>query len=177
VAAESVSATRSGAVLLMVYIGGVHHFIGAILGAAAITWLQVSLSDYTTAWMLYLGLLFMGIVAFVPGGLAGLVMIHLSALRTRAIASIVRSYLLALPFALAASLGAVTLIEIAYRRTTDPEAGPLMRLFWIPMDTAKPWPWLAAAAVTAAGAAAVLRIWPRVSAAWQLAGEEIHARG
>ena len=44
VAAEAVGATRSGAVLLMVYIGGVGHFIGAILGAVAITWLQVSLS-------------------------------------------------------------------------------------------------------------------------------------
>jgi len=177
VAAESVGATRSGAVLLMVYIGGVHHFIGAILGAAAITWLQVSLSDYTTAWMLYLGLLFMGIVAFVPGGLAGLVMIHLTALRTRAIAPILRSYLAALPFAAAASLGAVTLIEIAYRRSTQPEAGTLMKLFWISMDTAKPWPWIVAALLLAAGALALLRLWPRVSAAWQLAGEEIHARG
>ncbi len=177
VAAEAVGATRSGAVLLMVYIGGVHHFIGAILGAVAITWLEVSLSDYTTAWMLYLGLLFMGIVAFVPGGLAGLVMIHLSALRTRAIAPILRSYLAALPFAVVASLGAVTLIEIAYRRSTQPEAGSLMKLFWIPMDTAKPWPWVAAALSMVAGAVALRRLWPRVSAAWQLAGEEIHARG
>src|SRR6185436_13912347 len=61
VAAEAVGATRSGVVLLMVYIGGVQHFIGAILGAIAITWLQVSLSDYTTAWLLYLGLFFMAV--------------------------------------------------------------------------------------------------------------------
>jgi branched-chain amino acid transport system permease protein len=177
VAAESLSATRSGEVLLMVYIGGVHHFIGAILGAVAITWLQVSLSDYTTAWLLYLGLLFMGIVAFVPGGLAGLVTMHLSALRTRAIAPIVRSYVAALPFALLATLGAVTLIEIAYRRSTQPEAGTLMKLFWVPMDTAKPWPWILGVALAAGGAVALLRLWPRVSAAWALAGEEMHARG
>ena len=177
VAAEALSATRSGEVLLMVYIGGVHHFIGAILGAVTITWLQVSLSDYTTAWLLYLGLLFMGIVAFVPGGLARLLTLHLSALRTRALPSIVRSYLVALPFALLASLGAITLIEIAYRRSTQPEAGTLMKLFWIPMDTAKPWPWLVAAVLVAGGVAALLRMWPRVSAAWELAGEELHARG
>jgi len=177
VAAEAVGATRSGAVLLMVYIGGVHHFIGAILGAVAITWLQVSLSDYTTAWMLYLGLLFMAIVAFVPGGLAGLIDMHVAVLRTRALAGIVRSYLLALPFALAATLGAVTLIEIVYRRSTQPDAGALMKLFWIPMDTARPWPWIAAALVLAAGAAALRALWPRVAAAWALAGEEIHARG
>jgi branched-chain amino acid transport system permease protein len=177
VAAEALSATRSGEVLLMVYIGGVHHFIGAIVGAVTITWLQVSLSDYTTAWLLYLGLLFMGIVAFVPGGLARLLTLHLSALRTRALRSIVRSYLAALPFAAAASLGAITLIEIAYRRSTQPEAGTLMKLFWIPMDTAKPWPWLVAGVLVAGGVAALLRTWPRVSAAWELAGEEMHARG
>jgi branched-chain amino acid transport system permease protein len=176
VAAEALSATRSGAVLLMVYIGGVHHFIGAILGAVAITWLQVSLSDYTTAWLLYLGLLFMGIVAFVPGGLAGLAMMHLSVLRTQAMAAIARSYLVALPFFVIASLGAVTLIEIAYRRATQPEAGALMRLFWIPMDTAKPWPWLGAAVLAVVGAAALTRAWPRVAAAWAQAGEELHGQ-
>jgi len=176
VAAEALSATRSGAVLLMVYIGGVHHFVGAILGAIAITWLQVSLSDYTTAWLLYLGLLFMGIVAFVPGGLAGLAMMHLAALRTHALPAIARSYLVALPFALVASIGAVTLIEIAYRRATQPEAGTLMKLFWIPMDTAKPWPWIGAALLAAAGAFALYRAWPRVASAWAEAGEEMHAR-
>ena len=51
-------------------------FVGAVLGAIVITWLQVSLSDYTTAWQLYLGLFFMAIVLFAPGGLAGLVMMH-----------------------------------------------------------------------------------------------------
>ncbi len=177
VAAEAVGDTRSGAVLLMVYIGGAHHFVGAILGAVAITWLQVSLSDYTTAWLLYVGLLFMAIVAFVPGGLAGLLTMHLAALRTRALAGIVRSYLVALPFALAASLGAVTLIEIVYRRSTQPDAGALMKLFWIPMDTARPWPWVGAAIALVAGAAALRALWPRVAAAWANAGEELHARG
>ncbi len=177
VAAEAVGATRSGAVLLMVYIGGVGHFIGAILGAVAITWLQVSLSDYTTAWLLYLGLIFMGIVIYVPGGLAGLLMMHLAALRARALAPIARSYLVAALPALALTVGAVTLIEIVYRRSTQPEQGALMKLFWIPMDTARPWPWLGAAALAAAGCLLLRLAWPRVAAAWQRAGEEIHARG
>jgi branched-chain amino acid transport system permease protein len=153
-------------VLLMVYIGGVHHFIGAILGAVAITWLQVSLSDYTTAWLLYLGLLFMGIVAYLPGGLAGIVIIHLAALRARVLAPIVRSYLVVLPFALAAAVGAIVLIEIAYRRSTQPEAGTVMTLFWMSMDTSKPWPWLAAVALMVAGGAIARRLWTRVHEAW-----------
>ena len=166
VAAEAVGAARSGAVLLMVYIGGVHHFIGAILGAVAITWLQVSLSDFTTAWQLYLGLLFMGIVAFLPGGLAGLLLIHLTALRARRLAAIVRSYLLVAPFALAATIGAILLVEMAYRRSTQPEAGATMKLFWISMNTSKPWPWLAAIVLLVAGGFIARRLWPRVNDAW-----------
>jgi len=175
VASEALSATRSGAVLLMVYVGGVNHFIGAVLGAVAITWLQVSLSDYTSAWMLYLGLLFMGIVAFVPGGLAGLAMMHASALGTRARGAIARAYLMAAPFALLAALGGVTLVEMAYRRATQPEAGPRMRLFGVPLDTETPWPWVGAALLAIAGVYAVRRIGPRIAAAWAAAGEESHA--
>jgi len=175
VAAEALSAARSGAVLLMVYIGGAQHFMGAILGAVAITWLQASLSDYTTAWLLYLGILFMGIVAFVPGGLAGLVALHVAAWRARALPAIARSYLAALPFALLASVGLVTLIEIVYRRATQPEAGALMRLFWMRMDTAKPWPWLAAALVAAVGIIALMKAWPKIAGAWTQAEEAIHA--
>jgi branched-chain amino acid transport system permease protein len=175
VAAEAVSAERSGAVLLMVYTGGVHHFIGAILGAVAITWLQVSLSDYTSAWLLYLGLFFMAIVLYVPGGLAGLLMMHVPFARARTLGNVLRAYALALLPALAMTLGAVMLLEIAYRRSTRPEAGAHMNLFWIPMDTSTPWPWLGAALLIVAGYLAWRWTWPHVAAAWNVAGEA--ARG
>ena len=169
VAAEAVSAERSGVVLLMVYIGGVHHFAGAILGAIAITWLQVSLSGYTTAWLLYLGLFFMAIVLYVPGGLAGLVMLHAPLVRARAAGRVLRAYALALVPVSAMALGAITLIEMAYRRSTAPESGTRMRLFWIAMDTAAPWPWLAAAALVIAGYFAWRLVRPRIAAAWESA--------
>ena len=159
VAAEAVSAERSGVVLLMVYIGGVHRFVGAIVGAVVITWLQVSLSDYTTAWLLYLGLFFMAIVLWVPGGLAGLAMHR----------RLAPAYALAAAPMAAMALGAITLIEMAYRRSTAPEAGPRMRLFWIAMDTSTPWPWLAALALAAAGYLAWRAVRPRVTAALETA--------
>ncbi len=168
VASEALGATRSGAVLLMVYIGGVNHFLGAVLGAVAITWLQVSLSDYTSAWMLYLGLIFMGIVAFVPGGLAGLATMHAAALGTRARGAIARAYALAAPVAAIAGLGAVTLVEMAYRRATQPEAGPRMRLFGVLLDTATPWPWLGASLLAIVGVYGIRRMRPRI--AWSCAG-------
>ncbi len=66
---DAVSAQRSGTVLLMAYIGGAAQFLGPILGAIVITWLQVSLSRLHAAWLLYLGLFFMAIVLYAPGGL------------------------------------------------------------------------------------------------------------
>jgi branched-chain amino acid transport system permease protein len=166
VASEALGATRSGAVLVMVCIGGVRHFMGAIVGAIAITWLQVSLSDYTGAWMLYLGLLFMAIVAWAPGGLAALAAMHVAAMRSTARGAIARSYVLALPFALATFAGSVVLVEMLYRRATQPGAGRQVTLFGIGMDTMSAVPWLGAAVVLAVGACGLAMIAPRVAASW-----------
>ncbi len=169
VTSDAVGATRSGEVLLMVYIGGVHHFIGAILGAVAITWLQVSLSNYTTAWLLYLGLFFMAIILYAPGGLAAIVVKHLAIVRNRAMGSVLRAYALALPAAMMMVAGAATLVEIAYRLSTQPEAGTRMKLFWIPMNAATAWPWLGAAGIATIGFLLLRRAAPRVRAAWDTA--------
>src|SRR5437764_93370 len=76
VAADAVSAQRSGTVLIMAYIGGAAHFIGPVLGAIVITWLQSSLSGYTSAWLFYLGVFFIVMIVYAPSGLAGLIMMH-----------------------------------------------------------------------------------------------------
>ena len=177
VAAEAVGAGRSGAVLLMAYIGGVHSFFGAILGAVTITWLQVSLSDYTTAWQLYLGLFFIAMVLFAPGGLSGLLLMHRPILKTRAFLSVVKTYAIAFIPMLIAAIGAVILLEINYRRATQPDAGARMRLFWVDMDTATPWPWLAALALLTFGALVFYRYRPRVAEAWQRASDEARLAG
>ena len=172
VTSDAVGAMRSGEVLLMVYIGGVHHFIGAILGAVAITWLQVSLSAYTTAWLLYVGIFFMAIILFAPGGLAQILTRHAALFRTRALPFVLRAYAFALPPAALMVVGTATLIEIAYRLSTQPESGTRMKLFWIPMNAATPWPWLGALAVALIGFFLLRRATPRVRAAWELAGDE-----
>ena len=169
VTSDAVGATRSGEVLLMVYIGGVHHFIGAILGAIAITWLQVSLSNYTTAWLLYLGIFFMAIILYAPGGLAAIVVRHAAIVRNRAMGSMLRAYALALPAALMMVVGSATLVEIAYRLSTQPEAGTRMKLFWIPMNAATAWPWLGAAGIAIGGFFLLRLAAPRVRAAWDTA--------
>ena len=76
VTSSVVGAGPSGYVLLMAYIGGVAFFIGPIIGAVLMTALQISLSDYTGAWLLYVGLMFVVVVMYAPWGLAGLLLMH-----------------------------------------------------------------------------------------------------
>jgi len=171
VASEAAGTGRSGAVLLMAYIGGVANFLGAILGAVTITWLQVNLSDYTTARQLYLGLFFVIFVLFAPRGLAGLIVMHREVARTRAFFGLLRAYAIALLPAIVMAIGAIVLIEINYRSATQPEAGPKMTLFWIDIDTSTPWPWLAAIALLAIGYWLFRRSLPAVSSAWEHAAE------
>ncbi|MDQ4061903.1 MAG: branched-chain amino acid ABC transporter permease, partial [Pseudomonadota bacterium] len=63
-AVNSLGAGRSALVLLMAYIGGIGSFAGPVLGAVLVTFLQVALSDYTQAWLLYVGVFFVLVVLF-----------------------------------------------------------------------------------------------------------------
>ncbi len=63
--------TTSGEALLMVIIGGTGTLGGAVLGAAAFILLQSLVSSYTERWMLILGLTFVLLVLFAPGGIVG----------------------------------------------------------------------------------------------------------
>jgi branched-chain amino acid transport system permease protein len=61
----------SGEALLMVIIGGTGTLGGAMLGAAAFILLQSLVSSYTERWMLLLGVTFIVLVLFAPGGVVG----------------------------------------------------------------------------------------------------------
>jgi len=176
VAAEALGAARSGAVLLMAFIGGIGTFAGPIVGAVVITWLQVSLSDYSTAWQLYLGLFFVTMVLFAPGGLTGLVLMHLPLVRARLLHKVLPAYLVAVVPALIMVLGAVFLLEINYRLATSPELGRKTTFLSIPVDMSTPWPWLAGVAVLAIGCVGFRRSTRLVAGAWSAADERLHAR-
>ena len=75
---EILSWHQSGAVLLMVILGGIGHLRGAILGAFAFTMLQelfqwqAIFGSFARHWQLMLGLTIIGFVAAMPRGLIGL---------------------------------------------------------------------------------------------------------
>jgi len=62
----------SGQVLIMVIVGGQGTLIGPMLGAAFFMLLEHQLSSYTEAWALFVGLIFIAFVLFVPEGIWGL---------------------------------------------------------------------------------------------------------
>jgi branched-chain amino acid transport system permease protein len=60
-------------VLIMVLLGGIHSFVGPIIGAAVLYLLQIFTNQYTTYWPTVLGLILLVIVLVLPDGLIGLV--------------------------------------------------------------------------------------------------------
>ncbi|SFL14992.1 amino acid/amide ABC transporter membrane protein 2, HAAT family (TC 3.A.1.4.-) [Pseudovibrio ascidiaceicola] len=114
---ESLSVIPSGLVLLMAFIGGARYFAGPILGAVVLTYMQSNLSDYSEAWLLYLGLLFIGMILFAPGGLAGLLLSGTTALRQSLSGKgLVRAGAFAIS-ALLSATGVIVLVELAVRHS------------------------------------------------------------
>ena len=62
ITAEALGLMASGNVVLMAFIGGIGQFWGPMIGAVLVTWLQSALSNFTQAWLLYFGLLFLLII-------------------------------------------------------------------------------------------------------------------
>jgi ABC-type branched-subunit amino acid transport system ATPase component/ABC-type branched-subunit amino acid transport system permease subunit len=71
VSAEAVSVPFSGELLAMVVIGGMHHILGPAIGALFFILFRELFSIWTSNWLLWFGLVFVGFVLYSPGGLVG----------------------------------------------------------------------------------------------------------
>jgi branched-chain amino acid transport system permease protein len=158
--ASYVGLQQSGIVLLAAYIGGISHFIGPVLGAILVTYLQIMLSDVTEIWQLYFGLMFIAVVMFAPGGLAGFLMLHVPLVRARVLHLLMLPYALLLAASSIAGVGAIVIVELTHRLTVKATEGAVMRLFGISLDTESTWPWLIAAALVAGGGLLTRAAWP-----------------
>ena len=164
--ASYVGVQQSGVVLLAAYIGGIGHFVGPVLGAILVTYLQIMLSDVTEIWQLYFGLMFIAVVMFAPGGLAGLLLMHAPLLRARVLHRLAGPYLLLLAAALIAAAGAILVIELGHHLMAKASDGSVMRMFGVSFDTASVSPWLIAATLVSAGALLTRIVWPIATQAW-----------
>ena len=150
--AEVVGAARSGAYLLFTFLGGATFFFGPIIGAVLMVLAGVLLSEFTKAWLLYLGLIFLVMVMYAPGGIASLIMKNLRVAAFGRLRELSAPYLALTVTGLVALGGAAALIEMVYRLQQGDASGSVLRFLGVPLDIRQPASWLGAAVVLLAGA-------------------------
>jgi len=150
VGSGAVHAAVSGGVLLAAFIGGVLFFFGPILGAIVFVFFAYALSEYTPAWHLYLGVFFVLLVMFAPGGLSSLLMLNLRVARFGKFRRLRDPYVGVLGTGGLLAAGIALLIEMTYHVTLGIGAGSSVRVFGFPFDTARGESWVFATALVAA---------------------------
>jgi branched-chain amino acid transport system permease protein len=142
---EVLHASRSGAYLLFTFLGGATFFFGPILGAVLMVIALVLLSELTSAWLLYLGLVFLFMVMYAPGGFASLILMNLRVAAFGKLGRIWTSYLALGGAALAALTGAAAMIEMVYHRQLNEALGPELRFMGATLNSSGVDAWFGAA--------------------------------
>ncbi len=165
---ESVSVVQSGAVLFMAFIGGAGHFLGPIIGAIGLTYLDSTLADITEAWLLYLGLTFSAIVMFAPGGLAGLIVMHGPIARTNKnlLTSLIKPYLFAIGSIITVLIGMIGIIEMLYFRSLISKGEGEVIIFWTEFNANGMMSWLLFVALILLGIFLSKRTFPMAKESW-----------
>ncbi|MES2241630.1 MAG: branched-chain amino acid ABC transporter permease [Pseudomonadota bacterium] len=151
VTAEVVGAARSGAYLLFTFLGGATFFFGPIIGAILMVLAFVLLSEFTKAWLLYLGLIFLFMVMYAPGGIASLIMMNLRVAMYGKLRQLWVSYLALAVTALVLLLGAGAMIEMVYHLQLNTTLGSKLQFLGVPLDAKSVNSWFGAALVMLTG--------------------------
>jgi branched-chain amino acid transport system permease protein len=163
---ENLNLTTSGMILLVTFLGGVGFFIGPIIGAIVFTLLQTVLSLYTEIWSLYLGILFVATVMFFPGGLAGVLAMHILPWKLGRISQLVVPYGKMLIPALAVVFGVAGVLEILFHARHAGVGDEEMTLFWMTFNSHDTLPLLSAIVIMVAGFWAASKLAPGLKEAW-----------
>jgi branched-chain amino acid transport system permease protein len=166
VSSENVSAIRSGTVLLFTFIGGVPFFFGPMIGAVIFGFFIVVLATITKAWLLYLGLFFVLMVMYCPGGIATLIMMQFPIIKAGRFREILPSYCVAAAAGLTLLVALVFGVEMIYHLSMEAAAGTHKAFFGFPINVASAPPWIAVLIVAAIGAALLVAAKRGVSLHW-----------
>ena len=160
---ENLNAVTSGRVLLMAYIGGLGYFIGPIIGAVILTLMNSLLSNYSELWMLYLGIMFVLTVLFLPRGFAGFIMMHQIAWVRGKLSSLVMPYLItSIPSSLFL-MACVAMIEMSH---TEEE---VFHYLWMELNPSGLATWLITLFIACSSFYAVRLLLPQLKDAWERA--------
>lgn len=169
---DSLNAVMSANALLMTFIGGVGVFWGPIVGAVLVTLLQSWVSLVSNAWQIYVGVLFIAMVTYAPGGIAGLVMLHRPIWRAGRMRALAVPYLRLLLPLLIAIAGFVTLVELCSLATIGAQKGKALHVFGRPLDPSLATPWVGAAILLLIGGFLVHRAARSFAERWNAINEK-----
>jgi branched-chain amino acid transport system permease protein len=151
VTSEVVGAGRSGGYLLFTFVGGATFFFGPIIGGILMVLAFVLLSELTKAWLLYLGLLFLFMVMYAPGGIASLIMMNLRVAAFGKLKQIWVSYLGLFVTAFVALIGAGAMIEMVYHLQLNSALGDNLKFMGISLNAKGVDSWFGSAFVMLTG--------------------------
>ena len=151
VTSEVVGAGRSGGYLLFTFLGGATFFFGPIIGGILMVLAFVLLSELTKAWLLYLGLLFLFMVMYAPGGIASLIMMNLRVAAFGKLKQIWVSYLGLFVTAFVALIGAGAMIEMVYHLQLNSALGDNLKFMGIVLNAKGVDSWFGSAFVMLTG--------------------------
>jgi branched-chain amino acid transport system permease protein len=169
---DAVGAVLSANVLLMTFIGGITVFWGPIVGAVLITLLQSWMSLLSDAWLIYVAAIFVVMVIYAPGGIAGLITLHLPIWRAARLAALTVPYLRIMPPVLVGMVGFVGLVELTYSASIGKGQGKAPTLFNHTIDTSSLLPWVVPTMLLVFGTAVAASQRPAFMAAWAAVNED-----
>ncbi|MEE3301428.1 MAG: branched-chain amino acid ABC transporter permease [Pseudomonadota bacterium] len=160
---ENLNAVTSGRVLLMAYIGGLGYFIGPIIGAVILTLMNSLLSNYSELWMLYLGIMFVLTVLFLPRGFAGFIMMHQIAWVRGKLSSLLIPYLITSIPSFLFLMACVAMIEMSH---TEEE---VFHYLWMELNPSGLATWLITLFIACSSFYAVRLLLPQLKDTWEKA--------
>ena len=149
--ADSLSVLRSGGYLLFTFLGGATFFFGPIIGAVLLVLASVLLSELSKAWLLYLGLVFLFMVMYAPGGIASLIMMNLRLAKYGKLRPLWVSYLGLAGTGLVGVLGAAAMVEMTYHLQLNAAVGPEMNFLGATINAKSLTSWFGAGFVLLTG--------------------------
>ena len=162
--AEAVGSARSAAYLVFTVLGGTASFAGPVLGGVLMVLCTVLLSAWTKAWLLYLGLGFVLVVVYAPGGLAGVLAQQLRLARSGRLLPLLPWYGALAACGLVALWGMALAIEMLYHQQLHAASGSAFAFLGLALDTTTRGSWLTALGLFLAGGLPCVWVYPRCAA-------------
>lgn len=173
VTSENVSGPRSAVFLLFTFLGGATFFFGAIIGGILSVLAFVLFSELTKAWLLYLGLLFLFMVMYAPGGIASLIMMNLRVASFGKLKPLLGKYLILFLSGAVVLVGLAAMVEMVYHMQLNQAIGPELTFLNIGLNTKNATSWAGAAAVMLLGLSVFEFTRRRFAVQWSLVQEYI----